>query len=164
MSFMFAGARYDHSLAGWDLSSATDVTSMFQDAASFDQDLSSWTVRPDVVRTDFNTGANPAWVANAGWQPPWVVQGAAPAAPAVPAGDEAGSGTSTGAAPEDDAAEDAATHAPATPGGDAVGAEDETGSTTGSTTGTEVGVGTAEVLATDPSARPTAVPAEEQAE
>ncbi|KZM77023.1 BspA family leucine-rich repeat surface protein [Cellulosimicrobium sp. I38E] len=163
MSFMFAGSRYDHSLAGWDLSSATDVTSMFQDAARFDQDLSSWTVRPDVVRTDFNTGANPAWVANAAWQPPWVVQVAARTAPPAPdAQDAAGSGAMTEVAPGDDtaadatadAASDAASDASATPDQDAADPDPET----------ETGGGTAGELATDPSARPTAVPAEERAE
>lgn len=156
LSFMFAGARYNHSLAGWDLSSATDVTSMFQDATNFNQDLSSWVVRPDVVRTDFNTGANPAWVANPAWQPPWGAQGAALAPPAGE--DEAGAGTPTDAVPGDgsepgSAADEATTVPEDTP--DSVADTD-----------TDIGTddGAAQDLATEPSARPTVAPAEEQAE
>lgn len=95
MSFMFAGSTYNKSLADWDASSATNMTSMFQDATSFNQDLSGWRLHRDVVHDRFNAGANAEWVANASWQPQWDAAArkasAAPAAtPEQPDEDEPG--------------------------------------------------------------------------
>jgi len=126
MSFMFAGSSYNKSLADWDASSVTNMTSMFAGATSFNQDLSGWTLNAGVVHDDFNTGANPAWVANAAWQPQWPGARAA-AAPAdepetAPATEPAETPSSTPTAtpdptpttPSDDAADPAGTDDAAT--------------------------------------------------
>ncbi len=46
LSYLFFGARSRHieGIESWDVSSVTDMSSMFQDVKSFNQDLSSWDV------------------------------------------------------------------------------------------------------------------------
>jgi hypothetical protein len=56
MSFMFAGSGFNQPIGVWDVTSVTNFNSMFQNAAAFDQNLSTWNVEHIIVEpTSFNT-------------------------------------------------------------------------------------------------------------
>jgi hypothetical protein len=55
------------------VSNVTDMSYMFQNATTFNQDLYNWPVAPGISHTDFSTGAtafqpdyNPVWFDNVG--------------------------------------------------------------------------------------------------
>lgn len=73
MNLMFEGATlFNQDIGNWDVGNVTMMNSMFQNAGDFNQDLSHWDVRNIPIEpTDFKTGANATWIANAGYQPRW---------------------------------------------------------------------------------------------
>lgn len=66
-----SAAAFNADISGWVTSAITNMSGMFQSATAFNQDLSGWDVDQVTIHTNFNTGANAAWVANAAYQPQW---------------------------------------------------------------------------------------------
>lgn len=73
MTSIFEGATaFNQHLGDWNMTGNPTLISAFKNAYAFNQDLSTWNVSGyGGEPTDFNTGANAAWVADASKQPRW---------------------------------------------------------------------------------------------
>lgn len=54
---MFRGTAYNQDVSGWNIASATNMSHMFNGAASYNQDLSGWSVDGVTACTDFSLNA-----------------------------------------------------------------------------------------------------------
>lgn len=67
-AMFFAATAFNRNIGNWDVSSVTNMTAMFASATAFNQDLSKWCVSNFSTQpTDFDTGANTAWIAKSVW-------------------------------------------------------------------------------------------------
>ena len=72
MVAMFVGAAaFNQPIGNWNTSKVANMQSMFYGTAAFNQDLSTWNVARVQYYVNFNTNANPNWVANSAYQPIW---------------------------------------------------------------------------------------------